>query len=817
MKLLLLLVSLSIAQGQVVVSQIYGGGGNAGATFRNDFIELLNRGTEPVSLDGWSAQYGSATGTEWQITPLAGAILPGRYYLVQQAAGAGGTAPLPTPDAIGTLAMSATAGRVALVRSDGTMADTVAYAGLSNTTASLRRGAGCAEGFQTGPPAPRNSATPAVNCAAAPPEDLPATISQIQGNGAASPLGGQRVVTRGIVTGRKSNGFFLQSEQDDSDPQTSEGIFVFTSSTPVALAARGNLVSVVGTVAEFQTLTELIEPVITLVSTGATLPAPVTLTAMNDLERLEGMRVQIEWVVATSPSGGSINEANATATSNGAFFAVSARSPRPYRNPDLDFDRIRVSAGLEVTSGTALKNLQGPLDFQLGAYTIVQDPDVTPLIFGNTRRAEPVIVPGPREWSIVSMNLQRLFDDRNNPSTSDPVLTTAAYASRVARTARVIRDYLGSPDVIGVQEVESLDVLRTLAAAAGNYDAYLSEGNDIGGIDVGFLVKRGRVRVVSVQQVGKDALYNGRDILWDRPPLVLRMEVDGTAMSVVVNHLRSLINADSLQVAEKRAAQIVGLRELLASLGGNVVSIGDYNADQWQLQPALPSGFSNLTDSLPPADNYSYIFDGTTQTLDHVLVSGPARAMLTRVQYARLNADFPLVDRVSDHDFPMAYFSGEPVPLRAIAVTNAATFLSGAIAPGEAVTAFGAFPAASRVTVNGLASTVLFQNAGQLTFTVPGSITGRTAVIAIGSTSVSMPLTDASPGIFGVVGSTLFATGLGNPDQCGVSQRGVPIPVERTTEIQPGIFQIEVSTNRRGLYVVSCFDKTSPATSSQIF
>jgi predicted extracellular nuclease len=99
----------------VVISQIYGGGGNSGATLTHDFIELFNRGSTAVPLSGWSVQYASAAGTTWQVTPLTGTLQPGQYYLVQQAQGAGGTTPLPTPDASGSTAMSANNGKVALV------------------------------------------------------------------------------------------------------------------------------------------------------------------------------------------------------------------------------------------------------------------------------------------------------------------------------------------------------------------------------------------------------------------------------------------------------------------------------------------------------------------------------------------------------------------------------------------------------------------------------------------------------------------------------------------------------------------------------
>ncbi|MCX5233561.1 lamin tail domain-containing protein [Streptomyces sp. NBC_00233] len=97
----------------VVISEIYGGGGNNGAIYNVDFIELYNRGTTTVSLDGWTVQYASATGSSWQTTALSGSLKPGRHYLVKQAGNGVGT-PLPAPDATGTISLSATAGKVAL-------------------------------------------------------------------------------------------------------------------------------------------------------------------------------------------------------------------------------------------------------------------------------------------------------------------------------------------------------------------------------------------------------------------------------------------------------------------------------------------------------------------------------------------------------------------------------------------------------------------------------------------------------------------------------------------------------------------------------
>ena len=176
--------------GGVVISQVYGGGGNAGATLRNDFIELYNNTPTAVNLEGWSVQYASATGASWQVTTLpAISIRPGQYLLVQQAAGTGGTTSLPTPDATGVIAMSATAGKVALIKTSsalteacpvGNSAAVVDFVGygaancaestpagvLANATAAVRKSAGTTDDdnnttdFATdGAPTPRNSAS----------------------------------------------------------------------------------------------------------------------------------------------------------------------------------------------------------------------------------------------------------------------------------------------------------------------------------------------------------------------------------------------------------------------------------------------------------------------------------------------------------------------------------------------------------------------------------------------------------------------------------------------------------------------------------
>jgi uncharacterized protein (TIGR03437 family) len=171
----------------IVISQVFGGGGNAGAPFRNDFIEIFNAGHSPVNLSGWSVQYASATASTWVVTPLNSVTLnPGQYYLIQESSGGSNGALLTAPDATGTIAMAAGSGKVVLIKSttaltgacpnDPNIVDLVGYGSTancfkgsapaptpSNTNAILRAAAGCTDtrnnvaDFALGPPNPRNS------------------------------------------------------------------------------------------------------------------------------------------------------------------------------------------------------------------------------------------------------------------------------------------------------------------------------------------------------------------------------------------------------------------------------------------------------------------------------------------------------------------------------------------------------------------------------------------------------------------------------------------------------------------------------------
>ncbi|ATD63711.1 endonuclease/exonuclease/phosphatase [Janthinobacterium svalbardensis] len=205
----------ALAASDIVISQVYGGGGNTGALYRNDFIELFNRGASPVNLSNWSVQYASAAGNNWAVTALPAIDLQaGQYLLVQQAKGAGGTQDLPTPDASGSLAMSGTAGKVLLSNSktaqtlaNPTGAAVIDLVGFgtatgfegnvapapSNTLSIARANGGCSDtddnglDFASGSVTPRNTASPLNVCGGPVVHQIitscPASLALAVGNG----------------------------------------------------------------------------------------------------------------------------------------------------------------------------------------------------------------------------------------------------------------------------------------------------------------------------------------------------------------------------------------------------------------------------------------------------------------------------------------------------------------------------------------------------------------------------------------------------------------------------------------------------------
>jgi len=313
----------------VVINEVYGGGGNAGATYKQDFIELYNRSGSAVNLAGWSVQYASATGTTYASTALTGTLPAGASYVVREAQGAGGTTDVPS-DVTGTIALSGTAGKVALVNSTtalscaadcdgnaavvdfvgfGTTANDFAGTGPapapSNTNSVSRNAshdntANNAADFTAGAPSPVACGSA---CTPVTPPPSTKTIAEIQGTGSASPLAGSTVTTKGIVTAAYPDGgfkgYYIQTPGtggalDLASHTASDGIFVFQSTGAFPAAVQiGKYVQVTGSVTEFFGMTEL-NVAAADVSDLGTPPAGVTAATTSSWPRTDAERESLE-------------------------------------------------------------------------------------------------------------------------------------------------------------------------------------------------------------------------------------------------------------------------------------------------------------------------------------------------------------------------------------------------------------------------------------------------------------------------------------------------------------------------------------------
>ncbi|MCA1607958.1 MAG: hypothetical protein LC730_00650, partial [Acidobacteria bacterium] len=291
-------------------------------------------------------------------------------------------------------------------------------------------------------------------------------IAQIQGSGNISPIDKRKVKTTGVVTARLRNGFFLQTPDasKDADPETSEGIYVYTGPRvdPPAEAAVGNLVSVTGDVEEFRRENETLALSITEISfrqgrdsldvqaKNVELPKTVVLTTaafaankIDQLEKYEGMRVEIAEAAVVGPTGGRENEKTGFYFSDGIFAAVIKGIPRPFREMGLDIREIAASPdrdklktqfpklpvfdfnpeiirvdtsgqngamALDVPAQTTVRNLAGVLHYAYGRYTLITDssrrPNVSTGIKANA-------LPAASEWQITmaGINIENFFDD----------------------------------------------------------------------------------------------------------------------------------------------------------------------------------------------------------------------------------------------------------------------------------------------------------------------------------------------------------------------------------------------------------------------
>ncbi len=941
----------------VVVSQVYGGGGNAGATLKNDFIELYNRGTASVSLAGWSVQYASAAGTSWATTVLSGSIVPGAYYLIQEAQGAGGTVNLPTPDATGAIAMSATAGKVALVNStlaltgacpsSTAFADLVGYGTtatcfegsgpaptLTNTTADLRADDGAtdtnnnASDFAAGAPNPRNSVGPAdeaprvsstspgtgalgvdvaasisvtffepvnvsgswyaISCATSgahtgpvsggpltftvdpagdfsageicavtisrlavadqdtndPPDNMaadyswsfttaagpPVTIHDIQGASHFSPLNNQTVTgVAGIVTARRTNGFYFQDPNADANDATSEGIFVFTSSAPTV--SVGDSVKVSGKVTEFRpggattgnlTTTEIGGPTVALVSSGNPLPAttrigidrtPPTTVLEDDAtgdvettgifdpendgidfwESLEGMRVEVDDPVITGPSN-SFNEISVLANNGAGATGRSARGGVILSATDSNPEKIIVDDEILTLLGFAFPTqisvgdhfvgpVIGVLDYNFGNFMIEATQALTKSSGGLAR--EVTATPGAHQLAIATFNLENL----------DP----GDGAAKFAQLAALIVNNLRSPDLIAGEEVQdnngptndgtvtstvTLDTLvAAIEAAGGPHYEYrlidpvddLDGGEPGGNIRQVFLFRTdrglafvdraggGSTTATTVSNVGGSPQLSsspGRvaptSTAFDnsRKPLAGEFTYNGQHLIVIANHFNSKGGDQPLwghfqppvrSSETQRWQQATIVRDFVRSIlaidaTANVVVMGDINDFEFSTTAGIlkETPLLDLIETLPANERYTYVFEGNSQTLDHILVSTSLGRVAT-TDIVHVNSEF--WDQASDHEPQVAM------------LTLADTTPPTVTAPADVMrgTGPGATSCATFISDADLGTASAVDNTGSVTITRGGVPAGN--LFPVGTTTITHLATDGA-------GNTASATQL---------------------------------------------------------
>ncbi len=540
----------------------------------------------------------------------------------------------------------------------------------------------------------------------APDPDVPTPFPSAGDPADDSPLVGDVVTISGVVTGwddlagqansgsifHTDRGIFVQEEDADTDgdPTTSEGIYVqfSTESDDVEAFQLGDLVEVTGTVAEHFELTVISSgATITTVSSGNPLPTAVVVDATIDRdgwEEVEGQRVTLAEGVANSGGTNRFGELIVTPgptadimirpdVSPGLVALVGeagAGNPAIPRKPEAP-SPATVTADLFDT----VQNATGPVGYTFGLYKIFVQPGDLPTVVdtGVDYPFSGVEPAGPGQVRVTALNVENFFPV--GVVHDGAAVETQEYENKRDRIVDAVDRLLRRPDIVGVEEVADLAILQDVAATLGGYTAVLEEGNDNRGIDVGFLIKD-TVTLNGTVQLGRTAADPTTDscgdvdgLLFDRPPLLVDVTVQGATFAVINNHWSSKAAPDSC-----RNAQATFVRDEVAALeaaGTPVVVTGDLNAFEDDSPLAIledgNTTLDNLWDTVPADEAYSFQFAGVLQTLDHMLVTDGLAAFSPELAYAHFGSAYfdrqleqptltgPFSDghKVSDHDPPV--------------------------------------------------------------------------------------------------------------------------------------------------------------------
>ncbi|MFP4297088.1 MAG: lamin tail domain-containing protein [Spirulinaceae cyanobacterium] len=741
------------------------------AATTDEFVELYNSSDTAISLAG--LQLWDAGNDNWFTFPAGTVLEPGKYAVVIVGVQAGGSLP---DVGEGNLAFDAGRGGGVInnggdnvVLYDPTMDEYVqlAYNGDSfddpttydnfSPTATLagtaedwgndtdgvslvRQPAGDTNVVQHNAIADTN-ASPGTATGDVPEPPTPTTtpIYEIQGEGHISPFAGQSVVTTGIVTAVDFNGFYLQDATGDGNELTSDGILVFTRSTPTV--SVGDEVEVSGTVTEFipggastgnLSTTEIVNPTIATISTGNALPVatilgesgrkPPTQVIDNDnfsvfdpsedgidfYESVEGMRVTVEDAVAVSPSNrfGEVftlaNQGNnATGVSDRGTINISPDDFNPERI-QIQYDRDLVpDFSPEVNTGDTLGDVTGVVDYSFGNFEVKVTEAFT-VTDGGLQPEVSVLTAGDDQLTVASYNVQNL-----DPRIENPDLTNRGFSDvdddlgegKFAAIAAQIVNNLHSPDIVGVQEIQDNDggeisdvvdasltyqtLIEAIVAAGGPRYEFIDlppenrqDGGQPGGnIRVGYLYDASRVDYIpdSAERIGEGTMA----FTDTRKSVAAKFLFNGEEVTLVNNHFSSKGGSSPLfgqtQPAvdlqtnptvnggvDERTQQAQVVQDYIENIlttdaDANVIALGDFNEFEF-LPPLeiLEQSLTNLTETLPPNERYSYIFQGNSQSLDHILTSDNL-VPVAEFDAVQTNSEFS--NQASDHDPLLSRFT----------------------------------------------------------------------------------------------------------------------------------------------------------------
>ncbi len=508
----------------------------------------------------------------------------------------------------------------------------------------------------------------------------------IQGDGTRSPYIFDRATTTGVVTGvfPELEGFWIQALEEDYDPLTSDGLYIHTGEMTVDVLP-GDWAQVSGVVREAYQQTQLqVESPddIVVLSSANSLPIPVELdppveqaAAEAYYEALEGMFVQVSGpAVAVAPTNRYgeyvLVRAEHGATrlwqgaDNGIAIVVDDGSTTAHDD--------RSTLAYAVNSGDQVSNLIGPLAYTFGQYKV--EPVTQPFILA-TEGTLPTLEPlAEDEFSLMSWNVENLFDFKDPHPSSPSMPAIAEYRIHVAKVANTILA-AGAPTVVGLQEVENIEILEDVAAhealAGYDYQAVLIEGTDSRYIDVGYLVRGDQAEILHQAQ------FPAPEGITSRPPLQVQVAVvtsQGTVtFSVLNNHFTSMSGGEEATEPRRnaQAAWNVAVMEgiLAEDADGLLAVMGDLNSyyDALPIDTLREAGLAHVFEAISAEERYTYIYQGQSQVLDHILVTPGLMDMLRRVEILHLNADYALPIpgdesplRKSDHDPVVAVFAIQP-------------------------------------------------------------------------------------------------------------------------------------------------------------